>query len=603
MEDQKHKLIGVIMEDNKTAGCRKVYISRSDPIHPIHLHLFSQVLLNSPVKYKEFKKYIKRVNKEVPIKISPMDICIRLLSGNQYLPDFLKSTDLETRYYWIGNIYTSLIPASTKKELAAHFTPPAIARYVIKRLENFGFDVTNARILDPASGGAAFLTPLATIIIEKLKGLRRSDIDIGLHILNHISGIEIDNNLAKLSGLILTDFLSKKLPAFKDDLFPIILNENTLNVFGRESQYDAIVSNPPYGVIRNPAASILERFSDSLTDKHVNKYVLFIRLSISWVRPGGFLALIVPTSFIAGPYFRNLRKSILEDAHVLAIDLIEKRDGFFVDVLQDACILFLRRKNGSGLETHATCKVLDEFGICRALGQIDIPSEPSERPWVLPSELKPNIPTNDFFSESYATLADYGYGVRAGYFVWNRQKKRCREGKSPRKNEYPLIWAHCVKAGKPCTLATHRIHGKQELITLIKFDKPSETLISEQSIILQRTTNRNQNRRLIAGYITKNMINKYGSVISENHTIVVYPLHNIEQKINLRMMCRLLNSKPVDIRYRQISGTVSVSVKLLKEMPFPPPVLIKNRLRENLGAEEFDELVETCYHEVARLKR
>lgn len=552
---------------------------------------------------KEYREFLKDISEKISPKISPLDICVRLLSGRQQMPDLLRSSDVETKYYWMGNLYTSLIPSSTKKELAAHFTPPHIARYAINRLEEFGINITSSKILDPASGGAAFLTPLSSVLVKKLRVQGKTDTEIGLHISRYLSGIEIDDNLARLSGLILNDFLSNQLPAFKKDFSTVILNEDSLRATGREDRYDAIVSNPPYGRIKNPSTIILERFAGSLTDKHVNKYALFTRLSIEWVRPGGFVALVVPTSFIAGPYFGNLRKSILNDTYILAIDLIEKRESLFFDVLQDACILFLMKKNGRRTENLLSCRSIHEDGSYQELGTIDVPLLPSTRPWVLPCELSLDISTKDFYSESYAKIADYGFGVRAGYFVWNRQKERCREGNRQRKNEYPLLWAHCVKANEPCTLSTHRIRGQSKLISFVKFDTPSESLINKPVIILQRTTNRQQAKRLIAGYISESMIDEYGSLISENHTIVVYPLPGVKQKISLVAMCRLLNSKPVDMRYRQISGTVSVSVKLLKEIPFPPPKLIRKRLRVNLTSEELDALVEDCYHEAVRLRR
>jgi adenine-specific DNA-methyltransferase len=91
-----------------------------------------------PLLIKSFREYVKGISKEVSKKITPLSICARLLSGRQPIPEFMMSFDIEEKYYWIGNVYTSLIPASKKKELAAHFTPPHIARYVIKRAEEFG---------------------------------------------------------------------------------------------------------------------------------------------------------------------------------------------------------------------------------------------------------------------------------------------------------------------------------------------------------------------------------------------------------------------------------------------------------------------------------
>ena len=82
---------------------------------------------------------------------------------------------------------------------------------------------------------------------------------------------------------------------------------------------------------------------------------------------------------------------------------------------------------------------------------------------------------------------------------------------------------------------------------------------------------------------------------------VVYPLPGVKQKVSVEMMCRLLNSKPIDMRYRQVSGTVSISVKLLREIPLPPPMLITKILHNNLTAEEWNKRVEDCYRKAGKV--
>ena len=349
--------------------------------------------------------------------------------------------------------------------------------------------------------------------------------------------------------------------------------------------------------MQNPSDSILNRYSKYLDNRYVNKYALFIRYSIDSVKSGGLIALLVPTSFISGPYFGKLRKSILEDTNVVSIELLDQRNGIFIDVLQDTCILFLKKKKGAHNHQLPECRLIDEDGKYKNAGYVNIPDEPSIRPWILPFEMRHDLPIYDYFSQSFSRLSDYGYGVRTGYYVWNREKDRCREGKKARKKEFPLIWAHSVKANRPCKLESHRIFGKNGHMSLIKFKAYSEALIDKEAIILQRTTTRTQDRRIIAGYITKRMITEFQAFISENHTIVIYPLPGRKKEINLRTMCRLLNSKPVDLKYRQVSGTATVSVNLLKGLPLPPLAILKNKLRRNLKPEEFDKVVDDCYSE------
>lgn len=54
-----------------------------------------------------------------------------------------------------------------RRKLAANFTAPHLARYAIDLLIANGIRVSEHRILDPASGGAAFLVPLAAPLASK----------------------------------------------------------------------------------------------------------------------------------------------------------------------------------------------------------------------------------------------------------------------------------------------------------------------------------------------------------------------------------------------------------------------------------------------------
>ena len=117
----------------------------------------------------KFRIFLKEISRGISSDTSPLEISLRILSGQQQLPDFMTALDLQNQYYWIGNIYAALIVPSKKKELAAYFTPPPIANYIIKRSEQHGLNIVSSRILDPASGGAAFLTPLSAAIIRNLR--------------------------------------------------------------------------------------------------------------------------------------------------------------------------------------------------------------------------------------------------------------------------------------------------------------------------------------------------------------------------------------------------------------------------------------------------
>src|ERR1700687_4903731 len=75
----------------------------------------------------------------------------------------------DEKHYWIASLYALLMPKALRRRLAAYFTPPHLARYAIETLLDAGIQPGRHRILDPASGGAAFLVPLAAWISDQAR--------------------------------------------------------------------------------------------------------------------------------------------------------------------------------------------------------------------------------------------------------------------------------------------------------------------------------------------------------------------------------------------------------------------------------------------------
>jgi adenine-specific DNA-methyltransferase len=165
------------------------------------------------------------------------------------------------------------------------------------------------------------------------------------------------------------------------------------------------------------------------------------------------------------------------------------------------------------------------------------------------------------------TLRDYGYVARTGYFVWNREQGRYRTGRAPRSNEVPLFWAHNVKPEAICR--PYDREPNSEKIGFVKFDRDSSAIIRDDAIILQRTSNRRQSRRLIAGIVRQSRLPGNRGFVTENHTITVVRDPAKRQLVSLSVLCRLLNTAAVDARFRRISGSVSVSTKALNQLPLP----------------------------------
>lgn len=509
----------------------------------------------------------KLARKKTVLKLSALPACKAVVDGShpsQEIRTFFDKLSRDDKHYWVATYYALLMPKKKRRKLAAYFTPPQLAKYAIDKLRELGVQPGISKILDPSSGGAAFLVPLAQAIAMDARKKQLDPRATLAKIRETIAGIEIDKSLVRLSELLLADLLADELSRTRRKLRIPITNGDSLENVQPTPIYDAVIGNPPYGRIFRPTKAILSQYASVISDGYVNKYALFIQRAIAWAKPGGVICLIVPMSFLGGPYFAALRKHILEQTVVISLDPIEQRSDLFMDVLCDVCVLTLRKKGTPQIPAAPTSSLIRTQGAAQFMGTLDIPGSPSDRMWALPG----TAGNADFFDGKCSFLDDYGYVVKAGYFVWNREQERYRVGQVPRKNEVPLYWAHNIKAN--CVVEPLVEDPTLNApVGFVRLEKDSAVAIASDAILLQRTSNRRQKRRLIAGLVFQRGVVGGGGFVSENHTILVLPKPNAVQTVPLETLCRLLNSAAVDAQYRRISGTVSVSVKALRSLPLP----------------------------------
>ena len=524
-------------------------------------------------------------------RLSPLEICRTVIEGRALdfkTRAFFAGLPEDEKHYWISSLYALLMPAARRRRLAAYFTPPHLAQYAIDVLIAAGIQPGKDRILDPASGGAAFLVPLAARIARRARQ-RGGNAESTLRAIEStLAGVEIERDLARLSKTLLTDLLQKEIRLAGRKPRISIKQADTLKLLPTDILYDAVIGNPPYGRVLRPSKAILDDFAPVITDGYVNLYVLFLEQTLRLVKPGGVICLIIPMSFVGGPYFAALRRRILETAHVLSLDPIDKRSDVFLDVLYDVCVLTLRKKAISAHAAVPTCSLLMIGQPNRFLGNLDLPEQPTGRIWALPDDNQ----KDRLFRTGLETLPGYGYLAKTGYFVWNREQHRYRVGKKSRPNEVPLFWAHNIKPGTPCRPYDGELDSQR--IGFVKIKPDSTAIVRSDAIIVQRTSNKRQSRRLNAAIVRKAKVPGGRGFVGENHTIIIIPDPAREQKIPLAMLCRLLNTAAVDARFRRMSGSVSVSTKALNQLPLPTAA----HVRATFGSGSEDEhAAEVAYAE------
>ena len=458
-------------------------------------------------------------------------------------------------------------------------------RCFIRHRGDLQFDLLLAGFYN-TSGGAAFLVPLAKRIAEDTRRCGGDASAIVLKIETTLAGVEIDSGLASLSRALLSDLLRAELIALRRPLDLRIQQKDALRVEIPEGHYDGVIGNPPYGRLYQPKPYLLGRYAPVITDNYVNLYALFIARALRWVKPGGIVCLIVPMSFIGGPHFAALRHHILKTAHVVSLDPIDKRSEVFFDVLYDICVLVLQKRDGKSVPAAATSSLVLMDEPPRPLGRIDLPAFASQRVWALPD----GDQDQRLFQEGLETLQDYGYKTKAGYFVWNREQYRYRTGYKPRAGEVPLFWATNVKPNGKCQPFDNSSLSNR--IGFVNIDKGNPAVIHTDAVILQRTSNRRQKRRINAGIIRLNAVPGKNGFVSENHTILIIPEPGKQQTIPLATTMPPLEHGTSRCGFRRMSGTVSVSTKALRVLPLPKARELRSALAMPL---DDDVAVELAY--------
>jgi adenine-specific DNA-methyltransferase len=322
----------------------------------------------------------------------------------------LAKLSVDDRHYWISTFFTLLMSVSLRREKATYFTPPPVVRYLIKQAEKAGLDLKTARVIDPAAGGAAFVSSLAGRMTELgccVEDIRR-----------RIAGIEIDRHLAVLGEALLCDRLGEK---YADDNAGRLIQIGDSLAVDEAASYDAVFVNPPYGRILGLPGAVPPDWLAFSAPGHINKYALFMDLAFRMAKPGGLVATVSPSSFVSGPLFERLRQSIRTRAEVVRIDVLERKDVFH-DVQQDACISIFRMRSGA---PQAAKTFAPEFGrIDRnwrhtEVGVVTTANEGLTAPWVLPNQ---GGHDDGALQRCTARLGDYGVSPKAGYFVWNRKR-------------------------------------------------------------------------------------------------------------------------------------------------------------------------------------
>jgi len=553
--------------------------------HEIKIHSFLYILV------KSYWSHISSNGRSIPIlplgssliRIDETVSAVAIEIGKA-----ASKIDTSEASFIIGNIYTSLLPKTTRARNGVFYTPPVLTKRLIDLAGKSGVDWATAKILDPASGSGAFLVPVCLKMCKALEG-ESAAIKIA-HIEQHLSGFEIDPFAAWLTQVFievaLKDVLSKNLRIKKIVTVCDALEETSEH---ENQKYDLIIGNPPYGKIKLSESRRI-RFRESLFG-HVNYYGVFTHMAVELTRKKGIIAFLTPTSFLSGEYFKNLRSYLRNNVSPLEIDFVSFRKGVFEDVQQETMLAIYKKDtdHASVTEVNQITTLKDNELLITELGRY-IPARDHLVPWILPRSLTQKKVVASMMLMTNR-LKDWGYKISTGPLVWNRHKDQLHN--DPKPSSFPVVWAESVNGNGSFELKAE----KKNHASYFHFNKGDDWLINNRPcILLQRTTSKEQAKRLIAAFLSEDFLKKKKGVVIENHLNMILPCVDTPP-ISFKVLTVFLNSALANESFRAISGSVAVSAYELESFPLPSVSQMES-LKLLLEREHSESEIE---HEILRI--
>ena len=490
--------------------------------------------------------------------------------------------------YWLSSLYAIHSDEGHRKELAMFFTPASLTEGLLDDLADQGVDFGTQSFMDPACGGAAFLAPIAMRIRAKLKARRYSTKEALKHIERHLHGCDLDKTLCSLSKhflwMALHDEIQETgfLPSFR------VRAANSLtDLKGQLGTVDVVVCNPPYRKMNAAELDPLRKVYADVVEAQPNLYALFIALCVRLLRIGGRAALVTPTSFMSGQYFGRLRTFLIRNSDFEHLGMVSERSGVFMDVEQETALTVLRRrkeKDRPWIQTSVS--VVSGAGEYKSVGECTLPN--SGAVWPVPRSVE-DVTLLREAAKSRFRLSDYGYRVRIGSYVWNRDTRpKFHSLKDARRvkaeTAMPLMWSRDIVPGRTVRLDNSpAFDGGHRFVDF--GTKQHSSVITAPCVVMQRVTSNDQPRRLVAAVVSPALFKKYGGFIGENHVVIIEAV-DPKPALSPSKMAKLLSANSVDRCFRCISGATNVSSFELNHLALPDPQALRKATTKDRSMDE-----------------
>lgn len=217
---------------------------------------------------------------------------------------------------------------SKQKLRGGFYTEASLAAFLVRWIKS----IRPKSLLEPSCGDGAFLEAIERVTIPTLRKITACELD--------------STEAAKASQ--------------RTTLKPDVLNRDFLRWYlfhARNNEvFDAVVGNPPfirYQYLPNEQQALAEKIFEQLRlpfTRHTNAWVPFVLASIKLLRPGGRLAMVIPSEIFHIPHAQSLRRYLAEQcSNVLILD---PQEIWFGETLQGTTLLLAQKKHAPGEKSN-----------------------------------------------------------------------------------------------------------------------------------------------------------------------------------------------------------------------------------------------------------
>jgi predicted RNA methylase len=227
----------------------------------------------------------------------------------------------------VSEVYeNAIVSRATRLQLGVFYTPPELARRMVSHIPFEELPPDDRVVLDPACGSGTLLLA-AHDRLQDLAPIRWDPTDKHRYLVSHLSGWDVDPFAVEIARLSL---LLHALPA-----------GNSWNIEQRDAR-DVVLAKPrPTIVLSNPPWRYERRGGArrQLADD-------FLLSMLRHVKPGGFVAAILPAGWLSSGTSRAARERLQEQADLFEVWRLP--DRVFGTAENAPCIVFAQATQSTG---------------------------------------------------------------------------------------------------------------------------------------------------------------------------------------------------------------------------------------------------------------